>query len=71
MAQVCQITGKKPIVGHKVSHANKKTKRRFCINLHYKKFWLENEHRFIRLKVSTRGLRILDKIGLVKISSNI
>lgn len=64
MAQICQITGKRPRIGNTVSHANNKTKRRFNINLHEKRFWLEKEKRFIKLRVSTKGMRIIDKIGL-------
>lgn len=64
MSQVCQITGKRPRVGNTVSHANKKAKRRFNVNLQVKKFWSEDEKRFIKLRVSTKGLRIIDKVGL-------
>lgn len=64
MAKKCPITGKRPLVGNNVSHANNKTKRRYLPNLHYKKFWLESEKRFIRLRVSTRGMRIIDKYGI-------
>ena len=66
MARVCKITGKKPAVGNNVSHANNKTKRRFDINLHNKRFWSENQKRFIRLKVSSKGLKIIDKLGIDK-----
>lgn len=64
MAQVCQVTGKRPRVGNTVSHANKKAKRRFNINLQSKRFWLADEKRFIRLRVSTQGIRIIDKNGI-------
>ena len=64
MSKVCQVTGKRPIVGHNVSHSNIKTKRRFEPNLHYKRFWLENEKRFVRMRVSSKGMRIIDKLGL-------
>ena len=64
MSQICQVTGKRPSMGHTVSHANKKVKRRFNINLHSKRFWLEDEKRFIRLKVSTKGIKLIDKIGI-------
>jgi len=64
MAQVCHVTGKRPRVGNTVSHANKKAKRRFNINLHSKRFWLEEQKRFIKLRVSTKGLRIIDKAGI-------
>lgn len=64
MSRVCQITGKKPIVGHNVSHANNRTKRRFYPNLQRKKFFLAEENRWIELKVSAQGLRIISKKGL-------
>ncbi len=64
MAKKCPITGKGPLVGHNVSHANNKTKRRFLPNLQYKRFWLESEKRFIRLRVTTRSMRIIDKYGI-------
>jgi large subunit ribosomal protein L28 len=64
MARVCQITGKKPQSGHNVSHANNKTKRRFLPNLQYRKFWVESENRWVRLRVSNAGLRMIDKIGI-------
>lgn len=64
MARKCPITGKGPLVGNNVSHANNKTKRRYFPNLQYKRFWLENEKRFVRLRVSTRGIRIIDKYGI-------
>lgn len=64
MSKVCQVTGKKPMVGNHVSHSNIKTKRRFEPNLHYHRFWLEGEKRFVRLRVSSHGLRIIDKVGI-------
>lgn len=64
MAKKCPITGKGPMVGNNVSHANNKTKRRYLPNLQYKRFWLESEKRFIRIRVSTRGMRIIDKYGI-------
>ena len=64
MARVCQITGKSPMVGNNVSHANNKTKRRFLPNLHSRRFWLESENRFIRLRVSAAALRTIDKKGI-------
>lgn len=64
MARVCQITGKRAMVGNNVSHANNKTKRRFEINLIEKKFYLPSEDMWIFLKVSAHGLRIIDKIGI-------
>ena len=64
MARVCQVTGKKAVAGNNVSHANNKTKRRFLPNLHYRKFWVESENRFISLRVSNAGLRTIDKKGI-------
>jgi large subunit ribosomal protein L28 len=64
MARVCQVTGKSPMVGNNVSHANNKTKRRFLPNLQYRRFWVESENRFIRLRVSNAGLRTIDKVGI-------
>lgn len=67
MAKKCPITGRGPLVGQNVSHANNKTKRRYLPNLQYKRFWLEKEKRFIRVRVSTRGMRIIDKYGIEKV----
>jgi len=64
MSRVCQVTGKKPMTGNNVSHANNRTRRRFLPNLHHHKFWLETEKRFIKLRVSTKGMRIIDKKGI-------
>jgi large subunit ribosomal protein L28 len=64
MARVCQVTGKKPQVGNNVSHANNRTKRRFLPNLHYRRFWLEAEKRWVSLRVSNAGLRLIDKKGI-------
>ena len=64
MARVCQVTGKAPMVGHTVSHANKKTKRRFMPNLQYRRFWVESENRWVRLRLTTAGLRMVDKVGI-------
>ncbi len=64
MSRVCQVTGKKPMVGNNVSHANNKTKRRFLPNLHHRRFWVESENRWIRLRVSQAGLRTIDKNGI-------
>ena len=63
MSRVCQVTGKRPASGNNVSHANNKTRRRFLPNLHSRRFWSEAESRWIRLRVSTKGLRIIDKKG--------
>ena len=67
MSRRCQVTGKQPLVGHKVSHSNRKKKRRYEPNLHDKRFWLEDEGRWISLRVSTRGMRIIDKRGLSEV----
>lgn len=64
MSQVCQVTGKRPTTGNNVSHANNKTRRRFLPNLHAHRFWVESEKRFVRLRVSSKGLRIIDKHGI-------
>lgn len=67
MSKVCQVTGKRPIVGNNVSHANNKTKRRFKPNIHNHRFWVEEENRFVKLRVSSKGLRIIDKLGIEKV----
>ena len=64
MSKVCQVTGKRPISGNNVSHANNKTRRRFYPNLHTHRFWVEAENRFVKLKLSARGLRVSDKKGI-------
>jgi large subunit ribosomal protein L28 len=64
MARVCQVTGKGPMVGNNVSHANNKTKRRFMPNLQYRRFWVETENRWVRLRVTSAGLRLVDKLGI-------
>ena len=64
MSRVCQVTGKRPMVGNNVSHANNKTKRRFLPNLHYHRFWVESENRYVRLRLSTKGMRLIDKKGI-------
>jgi len=64
MARVCEVTGKKPMVGNNVSHANNKTKRRFLPNLQHRRFWVESENRWVRLRVSSAALRLIDKNGI-------
>lgn len=64
MSRVCQVTGKAPMVGNHVSHANNKTKRRFLPNLQYRKFWVASQNRWVRLRVSNAGLRLIDKKGI-------
>ena len=64
MSRVCQVTQKKALVGNRVSHSNAKTKRRFEVNLQNKRYWFEEENRWIRLRVSARGMKTIDKRGL-------
>jgi large subunit ribosomal protein L28 len=64
MSRVCQVTGKRPVTGNTVSHANNKRRRRFLPNLHTQRFWLEGEKRWVTLRVSTNGLRTIEKKGL-------
>ena len=64
MSRVCQVTGKGPAVGTNISHANNKTRRRFLPNLQYHRFWVESEKRFVRLRVSAKGMRVIDKRGI-------
>ena len=67
MAKVCQVTGKRPQSGNNVSHAKNRTRRRFLPNLQYKRFWVETENRFVRLRLSHKGLRNNDKHGIDKV----
>ncbi|MDD5036509.1 MAG: 50S ribosomal protein L28 [Methylococcaceae bacterium] len=71
MSKVCQVTGKRRIVGHNVSHANNKTKRIFNPNLHERRFWVESEKRWVNLRVSSHGLRTIDKKGIDAVLSDI
>ena len=64
VSRVCQVTGKGPMSGNNVSHAHNKTRRRFLPNLHNHRFWVESEQRFVKLRVSTHGMRIIDKKGI-------
>ena len=64
MSRVCQVTGKGPVTGNNVSHAHNKTRRRFLPNLQHHRFWVESEKRFVRLRVSAKGMRIIDKRGI-------
>ena len=64
MARVCQLTGKRPLTGNNVSHAKNRTRRRFLPNLHRHRFWVQSEQRFVRLRVSGKGMRIIDKKGI-------
>jgi large subunit ribosomal protein L28 len=67
MSRVCQVTGKSPLVGSNVSHSNRHTKRRFEVNLRDKRFWLEDEKRWVTIRVSARGMRIIDRLGLATV----
>ena len=71
MSRVCQVTGKRPISGNNVSHANNKTRRRFLPNIHDHRFWLAREKRFIKLRVSAKGMRIIDKLGLENVVADL
>ena len=64
MSRVCQVTGKGPVTGNNISHANNKTRRRFLPNLQHHRFWVESENRFVRLRVTSSGLRTIDKKGI-------
>jgi large subunit ribosomal protein L28 len=64
MSKVCQVTGKRPITGHNVSHAKNHTKRRFLPNLQSHRFWVEAEKRFVSLRLTPKGMRIIDKLGI-------
>ena len=71
MSRVCQVTGKGPTTGNNVSHANNKTRRRFLPNLHYHRFWIESEKRWVRLRVSTQGMRLIDKLGIDRVLADL
>jgi large subunit ribosomal protein L28 len=71
MSRVCQVTGKRPTVGNRVSHANNKRRRRFLPNLHVHRFWIESERRFVSLRVSTRGLRTIEKRGIDQVVADL
>jgi len=64
MSRVCQVTGKRPVSGNNVSHANNRTRRRFLPNLHTHRFWVESENRWVRLRISSKGMRNIDKHGI-------
>ena len=64
MSRVCEVTGKRPMAGNNVSHANNKTRRRFLPNLQTHRFWVEAQKRWVRLRVSAKGMRIIDKKGI-------
>ena len=71
MSKVCQVTGKRPMAGNNVSHAKNRTRRRFEPNLHTHRFWIESEKRFVKLRVSTKGMRIIDKLGLEQVIADL
>jgi len=71
MSRVCQVTGKRPVTGNNVSHAKNRTRRRFLPNLQTHRFWLESEKRFVSLRVSTKGMRIIDKKGIEQVLADI
>lgn len=71
MSRVCQVTGKKPMSGNNVSHANNKNKRRFLPNLHERRFWVESESRWVKLRVSSKGLRTIDKLGIDQVLADV
>ncbi|MCY4363763.1 MAG: 50S ribosomal protein L28 [Gammaproteobacteria bacterium] len=71
MSRVCQVTGKKPMSGNNVSHANNKSKRRFLPNLHERRFWVQSENRWVKLRVSTKGLRTIDKLGIDQVLADV
>ncbi|MGB7933777.1 MAG: 50S ribosomal protein L28 [Gammaproteobacteria bacterium] len=71
MSRVCQVTGKRPLSGNNVSHANNKTRRRFLPNLHEHRFWVDGEKRWVKLRVSSKGMRIIDKLGITAVLADI
>ncbi len=71
MSKVCQVTGKRPMAGNNVSHAHNKTRRRFLPNLHTRRFWVETEKRWVKLRVSRKGLRIIDKLGIDQVLTDL
>jgi len=71
MSRICQVTGKRPMAGNNVSHAHNKTRRRFLPNLHTRRFWVESENRWVKLRVSKQGLRIIDKKGIDQVLTDI
>ena len=71
MSRICQVTGKRPQSGNNVSHAKNRTRRRFLPNLHTHRFWVEGEKRFVKLRVSSHGMRIIDKLGIDAVLADI
>ena len=71
MSRVCQVTGKRPMIGNNVSHAQNKNKRRFMPNLRFHRFWVESENRYVRLRVSSKGMKIIDKKGIDEVLKDV
>ena len=71
MSRVCQVTGKRPTSGNNVSHAKNRTRRRFLPNLHTHRIWVESEKRYVKLRLSTKGLRMIDKVGIDKVLADL
>ena len=71
MSRVCQVTGKRPLSGNNVSHAKNRTRRRFLPNLHTHRFWVDSEKRYVKLRVSSKGMRIIDKKGIDQVLADI
>lgn len=71
MSRICQVTGKRSSVGHNVSHAKNRTKRRFLPNLQMRRFWVPAEKRWVKLRVSTRAIKIIDKVGIERVLADI
>lgn len=71
MSKVCQVTGKRPITGNNVSHAHNKTRRRFLPNLHTHRYWVESEKRWVKLRISAKGMRVIDKLGIDQVLADL
>ena len=71
MSRVCQVTGKRPMTGNNVSHAQNKNKRRFMPNLRFHRFWVDSENRYVRLRVSSKGMKIIDKKGIDEVLKDV
>jgi len=71
MSRVCQVTGKSPMSGNNVSHAKNRRRRRFLPNLHTHRFWVAEENKFVTLRVSSKGMRIIDKVGITQVLADI
>ena len=71
MSRVCQVTGKRPMSGNNVSHANNRTRRRFLPNIHTHRIWVDSEQRYVKLRISSKGLRIIDKVGIDKVLADL